>query len=42
MPPATNTSRRFTISLALILVSFVLLFLISYKSLVFQDQMLSS
>ncbi|NLF98428.1 MAG: HAMP domain-containing histidine kinase [Candidatus Riflebacteria bacterium] len=41
MPPATNTSRRFTISLALILVSFVLLFFISYQSLIFQDQVLS-
>lgn len=42
MTASTNTSRRFTISLALILVSFVLLFFISYQSLVFQDQVLSS
>lgn len=36
-----NTSRRFILSLLLIVVSFVLLFLIAYKSLRFQQQMLN-
>ncbi|MDD2999775.1 MAG: HAMP domain-containing sensor histidine kinase [Candidatus Riflebacteria bacterium] len=37
-----NTGRRFFISLLLIMVSFVLLFIISYQSLRFQEQVLSS
>ncbi|MBU1106824.1 MAG: HAMP domain-containing histidine kinase [Candidatus Riflebacteria bacterium] len=37
-----NTSRRFIISLLLIVVSFVLLFIISYQSLRFQEQVLTS
>ena len=42
MQTPANTSRRFFISLLLIMVSFVLLFIISYQSLRFQEQVLTS
>ncbi|HAE38314.1 MAG TPA: hypothetical protein DCG57_06710 [Candidatus Riflebacteria bacterium] len=42
MPASANNSKRFIISLLLIMLSFVLLFVISYQSLRFQEQVLTS